>query len=604
MLKTIVVRNTAGGISKDQKDGQFGSARFVEGLNIHEDANYITLQPKPGQVGGGVVESLVKWMDDASPWNSLRYAYDAGGNIYSVDVSDETWTKIRTVPDSTGQGAIIYDDYYFYAGSKTFGRYGRLSATPTFEDDFLVDNETNEAAGEEVSVANSYTTPTAISETEANKRYFTPTVDPVGRIWIDILTKGTGDITLTVHDFADRLVATKTLLNSEFSTGYTQFNFDLQARVTPNERYHFHVTSTVADTVVVVNTTNDLRTAEYVAYWDALVDDNSYHPMAQFQDFIVVGNERYLAVWNGFAWSPNKISFPPGMKVRAITKVNEYVAVLCYTGSITQSDKSMIFFWDGISSTYNYFKDLPRGVGHTITNYREQLVSLLGTRALLHMGAEPFVPIQELPGLGRGKYLDIAPSGLSTWQNKIVIAAASITDDEDFIQGVYMYGNETDGEPKALTLAFTPSSLATTGTDVKVLGVFPFGDTLYFSWANDTSFGVDKILTTNEACVSGEWDSLIYDSSNATKEKLAVRVVVECEPLPEGCTLTAKCKLNRGTWQTGHTATQGATRAVLNMDKRYREAEFGFDVSSEGEYPIITSVTFTYDPKSSEVQDR
>src|SRR5688572_12118697 len=129
--KTITLTNWDGGLTPQEKRGIAGSARFVKNLTPHEDDSYLTLSAKASKVSGETVTGLVKWAVDGSPWDTNRYFYDDGGDLYQ-ETSGGTWSLLRdgaTIGNgAAGQGLTTYDDYLYYPTSTTIGRYGPLSS--------------------------------------------------------------------------------------------------------------------------------------------------------------------------------------------------------------------------------------------------------------------------------------------------------------------------------------------------------------------------------------------------------------------------------------------------------------------------------------------
>lgn len=123
-----------GGIAVAKKVGQQGSFRFGRHLDITSDPNDLTLFIAGTKVSESVVDGLIKWIVDATPFNTKRYFYDENGAIYQDDSG--TWTKLRTVTNSHGQGLAIHDDYLYYTQDTQIGRYGPLSTAPTFTDNW------------------------------------------------------------------------------------------------------------------------------------------------------------------------------------------------------------------------------------------------------------------------------------------------------------------------------------------------------------------------------------------------------------------------------------------------------------------------------------
>lgn len=124
-----------GGIAISKKIGQQGSFRFGRHLNITDDPNDLTLQLTGTKKSASVVTGLVKWIVDASPYNTNRYAYDSDGKIYGISSSD-VFTELRDVSSSSGQGFAVHDDYLYYTQDTQVGRYGPLSGGATFTDNW------------------------------------------------------------------------------------------------------------------------------------------------------------------------------------------------------------------------------------------------------------------------------------------------------------------------------------------------------------------------------------------------------------------------------------------------------------------------------------
>lgn len=122
-----------GGISIANKVGPKGSFRFGKHLNIYDDPNDLTLNVTGEKVSGTAVLGLIKWIEDGTPYDENRYAYDADGRLYKED-SGGHWSVIRTVANSKGQGLAIHGDYLYYTQNEQIGRYGPLSSAPTFDD--------------------------------------------------------------------------------------------------------------------------------------------------------------------------------------------------------------------------------------------------------------------------------------------------------------------------------------------------------------------------------------------------------------------------------------------------------------------------------------
>lgn len=611
MEKTINLTNFSGGISDQQKRGLVGSARFLKNLNPHEDDAYLVPTPKLAKVSGSTVGGLVKWAVDGAPGDTNKYFYADDGKIYK-QTSGGVWSLDHTVPTSldddiadpaAGQGMAIYDDYLFFASSIQIGRKGPLSVSSTYRDSYFgssIDTSDQSATG----TGQTYTTPVAISETAANRFSFTPERDSLYSVVITIAAVGTGNWTVTVHDSLENTICSVTKTNGELAAEATFFSFDPQGRVTIGDTYHVHVTSTVADGTVTTGTTANLSTAGYTTYFGTLIADSDFHPMISHLNQLVIGNERYAAVWDGATYNPNHLVFEPGFKVRSLTKIDEFLVFGCWRGSnVDSTGLGKLYFWDGIAPTFNFSQDVPVGVVNALANHRNTLLGVYGSSGKVYQGSEEFKELWKVPKLARGKKIEVFPGAVTNWQGQTMLGIGANTDDSSGIeQGVYALGSQDGDHQDVFTLAHTISTGTTQGTGLEIGCVAAFGADLYVGWKDGSTYGVDKVSKTSNANTSGSYESLIIDAGNPHKEKLAYDVVVEFEDLESGESITPKYQLDRsGSFTTGTTvSTVGANRASVLLNRRFKEAEIGFNYATSTTFPKITSLQFNYNDLSEE----
>lgn len=109
---------------------------------------------------------------------------------------------------------------------------------------------------------NTYALTNAINEGATHIQTFTPTKKYITRIAVWVAAKGSGNWTLTVHDAANNVRASETILNANLVD--ETFNYFNVPTIWTTGNYHFHVHSSVADGTAKANTTNDLETASYI----------------------------------------------------------------------------------------------------------------------------------------------------------------------------------------------------------------------------------------------------------------------------------------------------------------------------------------------------
>lgn len=93
--------------------------------------------------------------------------------------------------------------------------------------------------------------------------------------------------------------------------------------------------------------------------WQSFATSNlgSLCPITKFLKFICFGNDRYLAVWDTGAssWNATRITLPPGYKIKWLKPLTDYLVISAHHNTFG----SALFFWDGISGTYNRVLQLP-----------------------------------------------------------------------------------------------------------------------------------------------------------------------------------------------------------------------------------------------------
>lgn len=603
MQQTITIHGFNGGIANDDKIGQPNSFRFARNLNILQDANYLTPAPKTVKVSSTTVTNLPLWAVDGSPYTTNKYFYDLGGNLYQCTSSD-VFSNIRTVSNSQGQGLAVLDNYLYYAGNITLGRYGHLDDTPTFSDNFLADGTTDLDQSQTLT-GNTYTPPTAISETATNRQSFTPTRDPMLYIQFYVTAKGTGNWTVTLHDSNNLNLGTATIANASLTNGALN-SFLITARVVIGNTYHVHVTSTVADGTLRTGTASDLETSTFKEFFGILLAA-PYHPMEQLLNGIVIGNDDYLAFWDQANYNPNQITLERGYQVRTLTRENEYVVAGAWKGdSETSVESAKLYYWDGIAPTFNYSVPVGMGLPNALAQIHNKLVGVYGESGNIYMNSAPFQLVHTLPLLTAGKTVEVAPGGITEFQSDTAIGYSFSNDDSTGLQnGVYVWGNKTEEFPECLSFPYTISTGNTQATNLKIGLVKGIGDNLYIGWRDNTTYGVDKVTKTNDPFTTGEFYSLIFDNEAPQKPKYIDALIVEFNPLISGETITPKYAIDgnaySNTFTTGTAqSTVGATQARFPIGKRFYDISVGFNWTTSTTYFKVTGILLIVDDESEE----
>jgi len=426
-----------GGIAESAKIGAQGSFFFGKRLNIHDEASQIKILPAPAKVSGTTVTDLIKWIVSGTPHDTNKYFYSEGGKIYR-ETSGGTWSSLQTTANSNGQGLEVSNDYLYYTQNTQIGRYGPLSNSPAFDDDW--------------------------------------------------------------------------------QTGL-----------------------------------NDTSTTKFA-------------PIKSFKEGFVVGHGNYVGWWDGATWDADALVLPAGLNVRSLEIIDEFVVIGTWRGtSITANEEAYLFFWDGVSSTFNYFISLPEGACNALVNSKNRLFSILGSSGNLYLNYRPTQKVQQIPKMTIDKYLEILPGAITNWQNRVHIGVSGNTDSTSVIQGVYEWGSKSDQYPEVLNYAYTISTGTETGTTLKIGALKGIGNDLYIAWRDNTTYGVDKVTNSGNPADTAICEGLIFDNGQIYHDKQTLTIKAYHSALATGESIQLGYKTNRATSYTTGTAndTVGSTETLL-----------------------------------------
>lgn len=574
-FKPAVFQQFEGGKATDLKVGPRNSFGDSISMDFRSSPSQLTLNPQPTREDAEVVTDLVQntiMVDDGT-----IYGIGSSGKFYK-----RTTAGAWSVEGGLSVGAYGMDyrkdlDSVYICHPKTVSLYNPISTSPIL----LPDNyNTSKSAYNNSSVAGfnvnadqegsalTTTLATALLEGPTSLRYFQTDIEPLNKLTVFVIAKGTGNWTLTLHDGLNNVLGTVTVSNANLtSNSWNNFIFTSQVRasVAPAARtYHWHLTSTVADGTVSSSATNDLSTADMQLWADRLVaTTNGMHPMANFQQFEVIGNERYLSVWEPLGdpnpdnteWKRHRLTFPPGYQVCGLSVLNEFLAIACEripTGNSTVQD-GIIFWWDGLSDTYNYDTKVPEGSPYGLQEYNNMVYYFAGGAWYEIAGANS-VPKKKrsMPNFN-SNYSGVVDKTIvypyaSTVRRGILLSAyPSTSTNQSLLYGIYSWGSIDEGYAPSFGHSFPLSTgdQYNTSGNLTIGMVKNFGDTLLTSWrGNDGSYGVDVVNNSSKPAAYAKYQTLILDNSYVGKKKTASYVDAYYS-LPSGSTIKLGYSINR-----------------------------------------------------------
>jgi len=626
MKRSLVITENYGGLAPDLKQGPEKSFAGGEHIDFRKSPTSITVLPEARKETDSVVVGLITEMIQLP--SGKKVAIDDEGWVYSR-ISNGGWEKNTTqLPDTAaGMTYNLQHDTIYVPGLTAMHAItnadSRFNGTLTVVENAIT-RQTDQSASDS---ANTYTTTGSITETLVHQLTFIPSIEPCYSLKLWVTAKGSVSITATLHDAAHNILGTVTKLAADITDGaLNEFVFDNPVRtsVRPNaSTYHYHIThSSGTASTIGCATASDLSTARFETIVNRFVEpNNGFHPTTQFLHYILIGNERYLSVWEPISigtttppdsaeFNQHKLVFPSGYEVTSMASYTEYIAIACEKRSSSSTNEfqdGKIFFWDGTSSTYNFIQDVPEGSPYGLFSHKNVLYWFANGGWWAWSGGNP-VKIYQMPNTDfeytdTNTYMVNNPNTMTVRNGILLGAFPSFTNSTSLEHAVYSFGARNKNYPEAFGKSYTIS----TGTSdnsvnpMKLGMIKSFGDKLFISWKDDTDYGVDIVDPNSDPYSTAYWESLIIDNGRPDRTKQAAEITMSFLPLPTGCTVTPKYKINRATsWTYGTAAVATETSLRFNINKRYNEIQLGYDLVQTTATPEITSMVFILDTLNTE----
>lgn len=620
-IKPVTFADFSGGWSLDGKVGAKYSFGASYNFDFRKAPTRLSVLPGLAREDNNAVTDLVQ--NEVMAPDGTIYALGETGNVYKRNTS-AVWSNMGNI-GTNGTFGVSYrrdtDDIYL-AGTKTVTRYESISTAPQllpqyYGPSYSIYNNTAQA-GFNVNAfqqgsSNTYAVPTTLLDNSTtNLRYFQSDIEPLNKISVWVVNKGTGDWTLTLHDGVNKVLATATVTNANLKNNQfndfvfsTATNGQVRIYIAPNARtYHIHVTSTVNDGTLASSALNDLTTADLEVWADRLVQtNNGMHPIDRFLQYELIGNGNYLSIWEPISdpptnseWQRHKLVFPMEYECCGVDHTNEYAVVALGQTSTTNSltpQEGLIAFWDGASPTYNYFLRVPEGTPYGLHTYNNIVYYFAG--GVWYELASPTTlpaPIRMMPGSdtefsGTNSPITVYPYCATTRRNIQLLAYPSKTTNTNVNFGIYSYGSLYAEVKPAFGHNYTISTGSknySASNNLRIGMVKSFGDILHVSWQDSLNggYGVDSVTNASNPAPTATFQTLIIDMGYTGKLKQGIYIEAYYS-LPAGATIRLGYSIDRGTFQND-TNLYSATNLWFN---RANYARYAVNVSGGARFHEI-----------------
>ena len=467
-----------------------------------------------------------------------------------------------------------------------------------------------------VGVAGATVVKTALSENDDDKCVFIPDVSPMAKIAVRVRSHPTaGTMTLILHNSANKEIAKATASVSDIKPdGTIEFSFQKPIEIvtykTGGTEYHIHLIANDNSWTVDTYESGKMYGLHFRYYANALnITSSGYHPITAYKDgTLLVGNGRYLMQWlptGAEAETPevmqsNRVSAVDGMEITSLTSSDEYIVMGCERVGKGQSrdfQKGSLCFWDCVADNVNFRVDLEEGAPQSLYSHQNIIYMVIDNALYAYTGSKAIAKIRTLASdLGEFSGVDnqtVVYDHAMTVRKGILLLAYPGKTTLKTRAGVYSYGSLDKNYPNSYYYSYALTDLAensnTDAQSVEMGGIWNFGDNLYISHRihdnvkNSDTWYITVVNNSSKPAKKFKYESLEYDGSYPWKAKELLRMVATFDPLPEGCTIRLKYKINGGDWVLSEgKAKAGDTELYFEVNKRFKVLQFGLDGQNDG----------------------
>lgn len=463
-------------------------------------------------------------------------------------------------------------------------------------------------------------------EAANNKCIFLPDQTPMTAIEVKVTKHpAEANVTIEIHDEADKLIATDTKpLSAITNDGKLKFTFPrvkLQDFANFGAEYHIHLYADKQGVEVAAYQNDDLMGLHYWYYAALLLATNKkVHPIINWGGTkLLVGNGQYLVDWlpSGLEtvdWSEfkrHKIIVENGMEITSLTSNDEYVVIGCEKvgkAGTRVYQQGMIAFWDGFTDGINFKIDTPMGEPKSLYTYQNITYMIIDGALYCYTGAKALAKVRTIQEsqsefTGVSDTTDVFSYCMAVRRGILLLAYPSVTTLQTMRHGIYSYGSVDKDYPNCFYYSYSIPEESNYNTDTKKLtlgGVWNFGDTLYFSYkvvsgtdhGEDIAYNMAIVDNTSTPATKFKYDSLKYDGGMPWKAKEALRIAASFDPLPKGCEIRMRYKIDHRPWvEDTRAAKEGETEVYFDINKRFREIQFGIVGTNDGTSTTPARVT-------------
>lgn len=550
-----------GGLSTDDKIGIENSYADGECLDVRKSPSQMTVLPMSRKLpDGNVITGLMTAMAQSKDGNI--WGVDEAGDLYKIDTNNDV-SKVSTIATSSGFGLayIRTEDALWYTdGKHTLFSYGPILnpgglTVQSYANEYLDDSGTRvmyaidpRDAGEGELTWYAFDTEkprsggtetatigTSVSETDANKILFLPSLTNITKIGVGFTAKGTGSVRVEIHNEFNDVVAMSTAKAAAdvVTSGYTWFDVRPNTGSTPSASnqfrpndpwsgdtaedgslYHIHIVASTSGYSIRSYAENDTWLSGDISAQGTMLNEtfNQKHPIWKNKSDLLIGNGEYITIKSSSAMSglttayitQNGLRLDDGFEACCFGTSDEYIIIGAEQYN-ARSDRGFqagrLYFWDGATEGHNFYIDCTMGAPKAILNYGNIVYLIIAGALYAYTGGKELVKVRTLKGTdteysGSSSITEVNPNMMAVRRETLVMGYPSKTSAYSIRHGIYAFGSVDKNYPNCFTYNYkvpgetVSDTLEQYNSDTQQLRigcVYNFNDTLFYSYEVKTT---------------------------------------------------------------------------------------------------------------------
>jgi hypothetical protein len=347
--------------------------------------------------------------------------------------------------------------------------------------------------------------------------------------------------------------------------------------------------------------TYTISTTTFVDDWKKSADNvqtaTGFATIKAFLNLCCFANGRYLATLDDAGtFTYNKLTFPSGTYVRDLEVRGEYLAIAVNDNAdLAKSTRGWIYYWDGTSSTYNFFNEVQEGGGiSSIQANQDSVFIFAGNAGNIYLDTGRVSKIKRLPFVGK-QTIYVNPGADCNFRGLLTFGPAGGTS-TTVKRGVYEFGQPNINYPTSLNFSYPISTGTMTGTGVEVGAVLNVGPQIYVGWKDAATYGVDLLSATVNQL------SVVYESRmvNLPTKGIFNRFKLFFKPLAANESIELKYDPDQTGSYTSlgtatHTADGAITTKLITGEFKANDCQFQIVMTGTTTMPTVTKLVVGYD---------